>query len=779
MTEEDVAPPAEAPEEAGDGTEEAEAPAPQMTEFKVLVKSATKWWKSEEPEEGAEAKPKESIEASCAVTFLGKDAVESEACTCEGDAEELAFNFTAPFTIEEADEAALIPDVLNKGLSVSILDASKAVVGKAEVDLVALLEANATEMADSVEVEVTTGEEGAEKTTSTVSLEVSISRPLITEPALIGTLKGLTLTSLPESLKTAVQASEVTPDFFAAIELPVGDAVLKLDFKSFTLSDETITWADAPRFCVPLDSVPAFKRYVKKGLPKIELARYMPADMVDEVYKSYYFASEFSLKGLLEPGVQAASLACDAAEGVDALAILPPHEYNFEDKKARKYPEELPSAEEGEEGATSPSCVWVACGSKLTFDCALGYPLLKVWSLPKEDAGKLSELIPVKSTKPKKKEGLEMSKEAFMAQCKTIAKILVKDYGSAFEEDASPEEQKKVIFHLNKSGAYSKMKDFLKKGALEIVEHHLGSSILVKEMENHALLNEAFSMLLECVQETMKGLKTTDDTDMQEARDGKVFQKMKMLADEYEINGKRDIAERYYVERLDNAKGPILGLWHDYGTFCLRSGMVDKAEECFREELSINPDSIESLLVLASVMMFQSATPKGNGNLLANAEVLLHSATNKEEESGVLWALMALLYSKLYGAESEKTEFCMFKASKETKAIQLGPSTIQADGMSHLVYKLLDASLPTLALEALALCEGMAQVDKLLCEAHAHFLLGAYPLALERMESVMEESEADDVRPFLMQGKIFYKSGDFTNALHSFSRVMSMNIEAW
>ena len=64
MTEEDVAPPAEAPEEAGDGTEEAEAPAPQMTEFKVLVKSATKWWKSEEPEEGAEATGKADDQAS-------------------------------------------------------------------------------------------------------------------------------------------------------------------------------------------------------------------------------------------------------------------------------------------------------------------------------------------------------------------------------------------------------------------------------------------------------------------------------------------------------------------------------------------------------------------------------------------------------------------------------------------------------------------------------------------------------------------------------------------
>ena len=284
--------------------------------------------------------------------------------------------------------------------------------------------------------------------------------------------------------------------------------------------------------------------------------------------------------------------------------------------------------------------------------------------------------------------------------------------------------------------------------------------------------------MLSGVQDALKEMQTKADE--VEKDDKTVLEKLKMLADEYEVNGTLEIAERYHVDRVTNSKKVTEKLWYDYGQFCLRSGMVDKAEECFREELS-SFTSLDTLLALAGLLLLQSKTPKGNKYLLDQAEVVIHSALRFDIDQGgspLAWAMLALLYSKTKGLDSDACQNCMYKATREKRVIRMGMNELQVDGMTHLVFQLLDWCLSHVAQDALAICESIPQVDSLLCEIQIHFLLGEVSLALEALEEAFKVCDHDDVRPYVLEGKIHCKTGDYERAMSTFTHVMSLNASA-
>ncbi|QDZ25684.1 hypothetical protein HOP50_18g82250 [Chloropicon primus] len=758
---------------------EEEGEAKREYKFEVKVTTASKWWSEKVvDEEGNETTVEnESLATtSCSIDLLGLHSCESEAVAL-GEDGSFDYGLSTTFAVGEEEKGMLLSKVLNKGLVLTLYDAKKEALGSGEVVLESLLTPGNVSVEGSAKIGLLATPEGTEQTEVLLNFALSVSEPLQTAAGgLIGRVEGMKLSPVPESLQKAMEESEVAPDFLVAIQVPGKEEKEVLEFKNGTVSDSALTWSKGMKFFVEPDGVTEMKKMVKSGQFSVEAARYMPAasEHGDPNASAYYFYSDYSIGGLLEPGVQTVGVACKptapVVEGEEApkLHMLPNPEYG---EKATPFAEET-ALEEGQNA-------WVKAESSLSFSIALDFPLLALWSLPANTVGKLSEFISVKE-QPKAIDKMKAKQKAFVNQCKTVAKILIRDYGDAFEEDGGSRTQKNVIFHLNKSGAYAKMKEFLKKSAIDIIEQRIGSSTVIKQMDSHALLNEAYSILLEGVQDALKEMQYKNEEE--DKNDENVLQKMKMLADEYELNEVLDIAEKYHVDRISNAKKKTANLWYDYGQFCLRSNMIDKAEECFREELSLFT-TMDTLLALAGVLLYQSKTPKGNKYLLDQAEVLIHSALRHEGDESesahpLAWAMLALLYSKTKGLDSDACQNCIFKATKDKKEIKMGMSSIEVDGMTHLVFQMLDLSLAQVASDALAICETIPEVDKLLCKIQVHYSLGEHEEALEVLAQAVELCDHDDVRPYVLEGKICCKMGNHEGAVQCFTKVMSMNASA-
>ena len=737
----------------------------KLTQFKVEVKPVKKWWKSEE--EGQENE--KDIVATCAISFLGVHQVESEAITFSNESDDFRFNFAPTFDINEDEEEQLIHNILNAGMTISLADSNKEPICSFEIDLEALVQPNITDYSETIRANVLEAQENLQGTVE-LSFEVSTSKPLVVEEGgLIGRCKSLCLAPVPESLVAAVEATSICPTFVGAVEIPGVSQDIGLHFEEGSLKGSQMEWAASQKFYVPPSDIPEFKQKVKKGKCKVEVARRVPSEMKDPFQKEYTFHSSFNMSTLLAPGILNFHAEClpDVENEVESieLELIEAKEY---EEKVPKYAEEL----EIEENHN----VWKKVDAKLSLDVVLDSPLLKPWSLPEDAGKKLSEYIPTleerKTTESKKK----VLRESFIDKCKTIGKLLVRDYGEMLDEDSSDDMQSKIVYSLNKSGAYLKMKEFLKNGAIAVIEEQLESNPRLKEMEKHALLNEAYCTLLAYVKDALKDMQHVSQE--KPVDDNKIFYKMKMLADEYEMNGDKEIAEKYYMDRLYNSKQFLPGLFHEYGTFCLRAKMIDKAEECLREELSRFPDAKDSLFALAAILIQQSMGPKGNKYSLEHAETLLQSALNNDESNNVMWALLCILYKQMKGVNSQEYENCLYKACQEKKMIQLGLQSIEADGMMHLVFQMLDISLPHLALEALEVCEGIPHIDRLICESQIHFLLENFTKASQVLEEAKAECDAADIRPYVIEGKSYFQMKSYSEAVHSFNQVMSINADA-
>lgn len=92
-----------------------------------------------------------------------------------------------------------------------------------------------------------------------------------------------------------------------------------------------------------------------------------------------------------------------------------------------------------------------------------------------------------------------------------------------------------------------------------------------------------------------------------------------------------------------------VNLWFDYGAFCMRMGDTSRAEECFREAVSINSQHVPSLLMCAAMAL--------NTNNALESRVFLEAATTIEPEMPVAWLIRGLISEKVH--RSTTTGYCV------------------------------------------------------------------------------------------------------------------------
>ncbi|KAJ3022692.1 Cilia- and flagella-associated protein 70 [Thoreauomyces humboldtii] len=255
--------------------------------------------------------------------------------------------------------------------------------------------------------------------------------------------------------------------------------------------------------------------------------------------------------------------------------------------------------------------------------------------------------------------------EEYAAQLQKVVRKLVWEYERTFRgqdpvEENELQRKRKFFFHLNKSGAYFEFKEQVKGAVVEIVrERFKQKSPFTTRPELHLFMSELYVYLTDqmhsVLTETFRDRKRTAAAAISSTSDD--FQVLKAWAADAEMDRWVAGAERWHRERVVRFEDSMQA-WFDYGCFCLRNGMPDKGEECFKEILGRNAKHIPSLLAYGSYCCVNER--------FEEARVFLVTAVSLQPKYVMALTILGLFYDVL--GEEDESESNILEAQKTHKS---------------------------------------------------------------------------------------------------------------
>lgn len=193
----------------------------------------------------------------------------------------------------------------------------------------------------------------------------------------------------------------------------------------------------------------------------------------------------------------------------------------------------------------------------------------------------------------------------------------------------------RLIYQLNSSGKYFAFKEQLKYSVIKIVrEKFLKTSTLTDQDEMEKFISELYVYLVDQMHVCLnKCLNVEDQVPIPEPLTTTV--QLKIFAQEAETNQLHELADKYYQERIARDRNDP-DHWLDFGVFCLSIDDVSRAEECFRECISIDQRHLEGLLLYAITVSMQQKYDK--------ADLFFTMASRLKPDSILCWTLLSLFY---------------------------------------------------------------------------------------------------------------------------------------
>ena len=358
----------------------------------------------------------------------------------------------------------------------------------------------------------------------------------------------------------------------------------------------------------------------------------------DYVYKNKYHGRIYmDADGLLEAGVTAVALRC-AVEPADDFAI--PTEEELE-----ATPPPGGELEPDNEGGANP---YLLDETYVKISVKTMRPLVPKPKPPPPVLPKVQDLLPTRAPVPKHAPPMSGSQQ-FGQEVEGIIQELAHAYHALFLDQPSsdvalaPSEvdarRQTAIFELNKSGRYYDFKERLKKSTLRIVRERFykegldatsedGKRVMSKlyiELQDliNLRLNAAFSA-------PKKPSPTAKDSEM-----AKYLAAELRLAQEAQVSLDFPLASSHLNTRIvASPADPVL--WFDYGALCVRNGQAEKAEECLREALMLDPRYTAALLTYGVLLC--------KLDRFAEAETYLLGATNYSPDDVLAWSMLMLFY---------------------------------------------------------------------------------------------------------------------------------------
>lgn len=233
-----------------------------------------------------------------------------------------------------------------------------------------------------------------------------------------------------------------------------------------------------------------------------------------------------------------------------------------------------------------------------------------------------------------------------------LADMFVSVAESGWDEETRLQRTRELMYHVNRSGTYYRIKEQLKPSIARIYREMMlesGSSekdLHVSLTKLHGRLTDQLVLKLNSL--TQQPTPLSSQPRMSTAPKGNLSTtvhitalgsfgpaRLKVLADEAELSGNLQTAEDYHKRRVllpnpgadsfeerERAWKPkeSAGSWYDYAMFCLRTGNPKQAGENLREAISINPKHQPSLLAYGMYLLSE-----GNRD---TAEVFVRSLTD-------------------------------------------------------------------------------------------------------------------------------------------------------
>ncbi|XP_070181891.1 cilia- and flagella-associated protein 70-like isoform X9 [Littorina saxatilis] len=300
---------------------------------------------------------------------------------------------------------------------------------------------------------------------------------------------------------------------------------------------------------------------------------------------------------------------------------------------------QVPVNVEGQQYADSKSYIMI--------DICLTRPLVPKRP-PEELARRVAELIPPRPAFPKRTDSADKAVEDYHCQIAGVASLLLEEFREMFGEDQGTGEpqtnevmegrRQKLMYHLNSSGKYFSFKEQLKHSVIKIVrEKYLKTTNFDDRQQLQTFLSELYVYLVDQMHQSLnKVLQIEDQPPIPPPLTTNA--QLKHFAREAEVNKNFDLATKYYQERIIREESNADN-WFDFGTFCLYTNNVSKAEECFHKCISINQRHMDGLMLNGVVCTLAERNEA--------AETFFEAATNVDPKNILAWTMLGLFYDTI------------------------------------------------------------------------------------------------------------------------------------
>jgi hypothetical protein len=297
--------------------------------------------------------------------------------------------------------------------------------------------------------------------------------------------------------------------------------------------------------------------------------------------------------------------------------------------------------------------------SAFSFLTVLSSPMIVKPPGPPQPSVAPAELIPTRPppAKPERDASQELQDEV-----QYLVSVLATEMNDLFINNGSgdagrplslEERRRKLLYHLNTGGQYHTFKEKLKRHIVRVVREHFPqapsnaanadappgtpspadafySELYVYLMEQvNASLNDSFKAAAE---DAEKSIAITGELELDEsAEHAASLARLLLLAEEAEASMEWEHAAQRYRDRVtlaEKTSSPARSdIWFDYGVYCMRRGEHERAEECLRSCIAIDPVHVPALQAYGALLVERKS--------FEDAEVYLKGAIKAETVSVV------------------------------------------------------------------------------------------------------------------------------------------------
>ncbi|KAJ1551557.1 Cilia- and flagella-associated protein 70, partial [Nowakowskiella sp. JEL0078] len=432
-------------------------------------------------------------------------------------------------------------------------------------------------------------------------------------------------------------------------------------------------------------------------------------------------------------------------------------------------------------------------GSSIGLQITLEKPLLDKKKLQPITKG-VQDFIPLRITPPHLlfEQQSQKAENDFKIQVQEVVKNLVTEYNAMLKkqddesnikkesdisddvESKSLEEEKmrrkKFMFHLNRSGSYFNLKERLKSAVVEIVrETFRKKSPFATTPEMQLFLSEIYVHLIDQTHivlsqmfQTKNALESSINTTKVEKNE---YLTLKQFAEAAEYDLEIEIANKYHDERLAKYDDSMQ-VWFDFACFCMRNGMIEKGEECFRIILSRHPRHVPTLIAYGAIC--------ANCENFEEARVYLVTSMELQPKYVLIKTILGLFY-ELIGEDLESENLLLEAAKLHKETLPPESPSIFVAAADFLVHSHA-GQLAEKALSHEILTSGI-NIKSYLKLTQLELQRGNFELALGHVKTALAMQQ-DNPDVWVALGNLQFVQRDWLDAMVSYETVLSLPKDA-